>query len=483
MRITRRQFMQSAASFAAASALPPIWFTPRMAKALEACEQGRNLVIIQLEGGNDGTNTVIPMSGGFRPIYDSLRPVLGIAPADLAPVVLGADPLDPSATLALHPHMTGLARLHGTGNLATLLGTHYEDGSLSHFTSERIWYTGQPDNPSSGDGWMGQALGHLCSGQLGAVPGLDIESELTPLFRGPGQVLAIRSLDDIKFPVINALDPQEELEYQAAFEIAYARSVADGTRFTDEFAAATLAGVDRIDAFQSVDLSLGRNLDDLLTGSSNGSGGFGADGPLFSRFVERLRLVFGVMMGGPPGTPLGPRVFRVGLGGFDTHSSQGRHLSLSDSSIAAKRANGFTGERHGELLHEVDQGIAAFWQDCVEAGISNDTMIMTFSEFGRRIGENTADNTAGTDHGTLAPMFVVGPSTSETTGTAVQGGLFGTYPDMNDLDGDGNYKFVASSSIDFRRMYGELMVRWLGIDVPTTESILNFPDSPIGFIS
>jgi len=470
--------------------MPPFWLRAQAASALSLCEsQTRNLIIVQLEGGNDATNTVIPVSGGLRPSYDALRPSLGIAPGELMPTLLGADPGQPAATLALHPHMVGLKRLHDQGNLVTLLGTHYANGSLSHFTSERIWYSARLDARNTvAQGWMGGSIENLCAGQPAAVLALDVQREPTPLFAGTSKLLAIQSLDSLRFPVLDVFfnDPVTSAEYRSLWDLGQQGAQMGTNPFSQAISAAIVPGVNLIDSFQAVDLTLARNLNDLVDGTTTASGGFGVDGPLPSSLAEQLRLIFGIMQGGPPGTPLGPRIFRAHIGSFDTHSFQGVHRSLTtEANLSQKRADGFLGERHGELLHVVDQSISAFWQDCVDAGLASQTCVMTFSEFSRRIIENSSGSRAGTDHGTLGHMFVVGPSSAQAApgGPVLQGGVFGTQPDIANLNDDGNPPFDPLTSIDFRNVYAEIMTRWLAIPAASTQAILSgFAPTPVNFL-
>jgi uncharacterized protein (DUF1501 family) len=496
MDFTRRNFMKSASALTLTSLLPTVWLRAGAANALELCEiQGRNLVIVQLEGGNDATNMVIPTSGAYRGIYEAARPLLGIDEVHLAATALGSDPGGSGSDLSLHPLMPALKSLHDSGNLATILGAHYADGSDSHFSSERVWYMGNPnDRNGSGNGWMAGVLEKVCGatlpGNIPALPAADLERELTPLFKGSDKVVSIESLENLGFPVLPIFDSQQADLFRAIWSYAQETALADSNPFPRAIAGSVLPIFERLEQFQLIDLSQGRNLNDLINGTSLGTGGFGAGGRLRTptNLAQQMRQVFAILRGGPPGVPLGPRIFRVHISDFDSHSNQGRFIPLASKSIAARRQDSFSQERHSRLLYSVDQTIGAFWQDCVDAGIADRTAVMVFSEFSRRVTENTTDpSSAGTDHGTLGHMFFVGPNASQVAAgqSCVQGGLHGPYPDLTDLTDDqgGNYKFFSGQSVDFRDVYAEIMTSWLDVSSSDTQEILSdYAASPLGFV-
>ncbi|HVN83416.1 MAG TPA: DUF1501 domain-containing protein [Candidatus Binatia bacterium] len=495
MRFSRRQFLKATAGMSAASAFPSIWWRARAAQALEPCESGVNLVIVQLSGGNDGINTVIPMtngSGADRMQYENVRPTIGIdvgnsSLPNLTPTEIGHDP-NHNGRLALHPHMTGLKALYDSGNLAVLLGVHYPNPNLSHFQSENIWYFSDPDQTGIASGWMGRTLDNLCAMQSLAVPGVDLDYELTPLFYGNSSVLAFDSLDDLEFPVSYGFDDALTAVYKNQFAQIYGTASNNSAEFLKVIGRTGAAAAGKVDAYRTADELLAKNLNDVLNGTMNGGGGFGVNGADDFWLARSLRTVFALMKGSQPGNhPLGCRVFHVSIGGFDTHSQQGIHTPLSMKSLAQKVADDFSGEYHGKLLYHVSTAISAFWRDCIEDGnLYKNTVIMTFSEFGRRIEENgSGDYKAGTDHGTAAPMFIVGPTVAQSTGPShVAGGVYGAYPPLNQPDDDGNMVV----QLDFRHMYGEILHRWFGLDSTTTNGVLTdgkggFTYSPQGFLA
>ncbi|HUI26693.1 MAG TPA: DUF1501 domain-containing protein [Candidatus Kryptonia bacterium] len=493
MQFTRRQFLKASAAASAASAFPSIWWRTRQAQALTPCESGVNLVIVQLEGGNDGINTVIPMTdgtGGSRTVYEAMRPAIGIdvgnpSLSNLTPTQVGNDPLH-NGELALHPHMLGLKSLYDSGNLAVLLGVHYPNPNLSHFESEDIWYHADPARTGVASGWMGRTLDQLCSGQPSAVPAVDTDSQLTPLFYGGTSVMAFDSLSDLVFPVSDDFDATDAANYRNVFDQIYAAAGGSAAAFVQLIGDTGAAAAGKIDAYATANESTAKNLNDLIHGTANGSGGFGGNGRDNFSLATSLRTVFALMKGQQPGNlALGCRVFRVAIGGFDTHSQQGIHAPLSTTSLAQKVATGFPGEYHGHLLYHLDRAISAFWRDCVDDGnLYKNTVIMTFSEFGRRIEENgsgTGDYTAGTDHGSSAPMFVVGPKAGQSAGPShLVGDMYGAYSELDHPDSDGN----PVLQLDFRHMYGELISKWFGLSPAATNTIIGngFTYAPPGFL-
>ena len=148
---------------------------------------------------------------------------------------------------------------------------------------------------------------------------------------------------------------------------------------------------------------------------------------------------------------LGARVYHVGINGFDTHADQGRVTGM-----------------HATLLRQLAEAVAAFAYDLKTGGWDEQVLMMTFSEFGRRVEQN---GSFGTDHGTAAPLFLFGPG--------LNGGLFGDAPSLSDLDEDGNLKH----SIDFRAVYATVLQHWFGFDALTSEAVLGHHYDPLAFIA
>jgi len=494
MELTRRQFLKTGAAASAITMIPDV-FT-RAAGALELCEQGVNLVIVQLEGGNDGINMVIPMSDGSgsnRSAYEAARSYIGINYNDLLATEIDADPLT-GGQLALHPHFigpnsNGLMSLYNSGNMAVVVGAHYPNKNLSHELSENIWYRADPTLSYTSTGWMGRTLDQLCAGQPSAVPAVDTQNELTPLFYGNSSVLSFDSVNSLNFPLSGSP--------QTRFTNICQEAASSGLFHVKSIGNAAYSTVTKFAAYKLTQESLATNLNDVINGTNNGGFGHGVAGTSQSSntLAKGLRTIYALMRGGPPGTPLGCRVFRARIGDFDRHSEHGLHIPLGtgmgQKTLQQKVQSGLTfeqQERHGRLMHRVSNAIAAFWQDLKNANLHRNTVIMTFSEFGRSVNENgESDSDSGTDHSTAAPMFVIGPTAAEAAvapgvGVRVNGGaVYGGYQDIANLDNSGDPVFV----VDFRNIYGEIIDKWLGLSTPQTNTILGngYSYSALGLIT
>src|SRR5215470_671299 len=169
MAITRRQFLKRSAVTAGALLGPSLFEHPFVRRALADTIGDRYLVVLYLQGGNDGLNTVIPVSGALRPAYDAARTAgkggLNITPAQLGATLLGNDP-GSGTSLALHPGLTGFKQLWDAGELAVIQGCGYPNYSLSHDESKVIWQTANPlgVNPYTGTGWLGRHLAQYYTG-------------------------------------------------------------------------------------------------------------------------------------------------------------------------------------------------------------------------------------------------------------------------------------------------------------------------------
>jgi uncharacterized protein (DUF1501 family) len=485
MRFSRREFLKASLGASVAVSLPSVWLRAREASALEACEQGTNLILVELDGGNDGINTVVPLSNGSgqnRTVYDTVRRWLNIPVSELGATQIGNDPYR-NGELALHPHMNGLKTLYDEGNLAVVLGAHYTNGNLSHDVSKSIWYKADPLLSGISDGWMGRTLDALCTGQRQPVPAVDVGRSLNPLFFGRTSVLAFTNTNDLAIPANPTFQRPEHIQpLEQAFRTIYEQLASNGEGFIQSWAQAGWAVASRMDAYRSVSSSTAANLTALI----NGADGHPIASPTPQRYglAYALRMVYALLRGAQPGNqPLGCRVFRVGIGGFDTHSDQGRHIPLTEKSLHQKVADNFRNELHGKLLHQVDKAITAFWRDLEAANLHHNTLIMTFTEFGRRIAENGDNNAdSGTDHGTASPVFIVGPrKTQSSVSTFLQGGVYGAYPELHLPDRNGN----MVHTVDFRNIYGTIMVNWLGLSQATANNILGaggFTYSPLDFL-
>lgn len=418
MTITRRDFLKATAAAGAALTVPhPFARAMGAGAAWAAGPSDAIVVILQMEGGNDGLNTVVPIDGPQRTVYQTKRPNLQIPAVDLLP--LGPDPVT-GDQIGLHPAMPGVHDLFVDGKVAIVNGVGYPQQNLSHFRSEDIWMGGISSNQAFATGWFGRYLD--ATFPQGTLVTLDADNALSPLyFSQQSNALAVKRLSEFALPD----DPEwpDLPDKKAALEAAYAAEAAQATGLQLTVGIGGDVLLQKMDDYQAVSTQWPSNLNGLA-------------GSLAQRLKQVASVIRHDAVLNPP-SPTGARFFHVRLGGFDTHSNQG---ALSG--------------RQPELLAQVSEAIAAFWADMETLGTSGRTLLMTFSEFGRRVAENGGAATAGTDHGAAAPLIVVGD--------AVAGGVYGRIPplDTAQLENGRNLAFHT----DFRSVYATIIARWLNAD-------------------
>jgi uncharacterized protein (DUF1501 family) len=423
MKLSRRNFLQASLSglayFTTCSTVP-LWLG-KSAKALsKALANGRILVIVQQAGGNDGLNTVIPYTD---PLYtgNSLRPTLHITSG------LEATTLDEQN--ALHPKLTRLKNWFTNGNVAVVNNVGYPNPNLSHFVATDYWELGTSPGSalSTTQGWIARYFDSQCGG----LPPDQIDA-LTMLAAGKSEVpLTLRTSPNYLPPAV------------ASFG-SYALAAPSGDQ-----------GTNRLNAIEALNTvtTLSSSLDFVMRSSATAQASIddiaaASQQPTINSFPvgslgTGLDIASKVIRGGFP-----TNIFYVSQGGYDTHANQ--------------IANGdpINGGDHPALLDTFDQGIDAFLKDMEQAGLLDKVVLMTFSEFGRRVQENSSD---GTDHGTSNCLFVAGGGTV--------GGIYGGQPNLADLQG-GNLKH----SIDFRSVYSRVLQDWLLVDPEPIFGTADFTD-------
>jgi uncharacterized protein (DUF1501 family) len=369
----------------AGSAVPSIFANGVAAAAADSAQatpNGRILVLVQLAGGNDGLNTLIPFQDGA---YHDARPTLR----------QDAGVLTLNNQLGLHPNLKGLHASWDAGQLAIVQGVGYPSPNLSHFASMSIWETASVQG-GIGDGWLGRYLNYL--DKVGESPnhaleGVSAGSLVPPELRSKTPVTALQSLRTFRVQPVNEHGTQVDVEnplmkFYGAFKTAAPAPF--GALLDTTLQEALQAS----HALQATDATYQAK----------------ATYPANSPIASSLKLVAETIVSG-----LGVRVAHVTLGGFD------------------------------------NQALAAFMQDLAGHGYGDKVLVMTWSEFGRRVKEN---GSAGTDHGTAAPMFLLG--------APVKGGLYGEQPSLANLD-NGNLKFTT----DFRSVYASVLQGYL--NAPASE--------------
>ncbi len=420
MNVTRRQFVKGGvAAFTVTFAAPE--FLSDVARAQGA--HVRNLVVLYLSGGNDSLSMLAPYND---PFYTSRRPTLAIPAGQV--LQIGTD--SSKVALGLHPRLTGLKQIFDQGRLAFIQRTGYANQSRSHFTGTDIWSTADPNN-SQGLGWVGRYLDSLPS-PVDPLVGWNTTGSLPHVLQGHTAVPAIANPASYAFASPNS-GAEAAAERSTAVRIASHIPVdRPELAFVYGSSQAALATLDRVSTVASYRPSLAYP----NTG-----------------FAQALQAVAGAMT-----KSIGTRVFYVTTGGFDTHSAQNVNA---------------TNGAYYRLMGTLDDGLLAFHNDLKAQGLLEDTLVLSFSEFGRRITEN---GSGGTDHGSASVMMAIGGK--------VNGGLYGTAPNLNTDPGNPTLENGAGDvkyETDFRSVYVQVLDNWLGTD---SAALLggNFRKGGIAFI-
>ncbi len=433
---TRRQFLSTGLTMASAAATVP-WFLNRSAFGLPMAAAGLSsipgvpedhvLVVIQLSGGNDGLNTLVPY--GFDQYYKA-RSGIGI-PADLVLKLSKAD------GVGLHPQMATMKQMYDDGLCSIIQGVGYPNPNRSHFKSMDIWHTA--DTSGTGDGWIGRYFDAQCcgygkgeSGKPESSPSTQprgtgvppVSTPSTPSYQGqPGIAIGRSAPLAMQGRKVSPISFETEdlfrwigQDIHSKLADPYAKLQArEPDAAIDPSSNAAFLMRTAMDAQVSSDLIRKAVRQRPL-----------AEYPQNNPLSQQLSMISAMIRAGLP-----TRVYYVQLGGFDTHAGQGGQYGA-----------------HGNLLNRLSTAVRAFYADLKAAEHDTRVLTMSFSEFGRRVGQNAS---GGTDHGTAAPMFLFGPM--------VRPGVIGEHPSLTDLD-DGDLKYT----VDFRSVYAGILDQWLAAD-------------------
>ena len=414
---TRRDFLRSTLLGASASWTVPMFVDRTFAQLHNASKDlavqgvtgkdGPILVVVQLAGGNDGLNTLVPFGDDA---YHKARPRLAKGEKDIIKL---------TDYCGLNSAMPWLGSQFKEGDLAVLQGVGYPNPNRSHFVSTSIWETADPTNHSN-TGWLGRYFDNACPGadptvgisfnktqpeSFGAInnPGICLSSpELYQWIHSGGEkVMAEEFFDDLNRP-----DGENDAPAEGGSIAMPAGGKTGGVRGESNLAFLERVALDaRVSSAKILEIAAKHKSKAEYDGS-----------PL----SRSLNLVGRMIAGGLP-----TRVFYVSHGGFDTHNNQEG--------------------THERLLQQLDDSLKSFMADLKEQGNADRVVVMTFSEFGRRVNENAS---GGTDHGQGSCLFVLGQP--------VKGGLIGKHPSLTDLS-QGDLKFTT----DFRSIYATVLEDWL----------------------
>lgn len=369
----------------------------------------RILVLVQLDGGNDGLNTLIPLDQYSA--LSAVRQSILIPENDVLPLY---------DHVGLHPSMTGFKNLFDDGKLLAIQGVAYPNQNRSHFRSTDIWQTGSAANEFLTTGWMGRYFDSKYGDYPEGYPNAEnpdpfaitVRSQVSETCQGISANYSMAVVDPFAvYPVdettLNDL-PDTNFGKEMAFLI-------DALRQTNAYA------------------------DTIVTAANNGANLSTLYNP-DSQLAQQLKTVALLINGG-----LKTRVYVVRIGGFDTHANQ---VQGNETTIGS----------HAELLQNLSDSIFAFQDDLQKMGLDKRVLGMTFSEFGRQIASN---DSFGTDHGDAAPLFVFG--------SCVQGGIIGENPAINipqqPQEGVGMQQ-------DFRAVYTSVLREWFGVTEPELELLI-----------
>jgi len=380
--------------------------------AKQTAVNGRVLVLIQLNGGNDGLNTIIP-----------LDQYSGLSAARSNILIPASNVLRLNGTLAtgLNPAMTGIRDMYDNGLVNIVQGVSYPNPNFSHFRATDIWNTASDANQYLNTGWLGRYLEDTYTGFPTGYPNstmpdplaIQIGTGVSPVLTGPNvnMGMAIADINSFYNIVNGTVNPAPNTP--AGHELIFIRYIAQQTQ-----------------QYTSVIQRAAGNANNLSTN-------YTASGNTLS---DQLKIVARLVAGG-----LQTPIYVVSLGSFDTHASQ---VDAADHTVGA----------HATLLKKLSDAVYAFYDDCKLLGIDQRVAAMTFSEFGRRITSNAS---GGTDHGTSEPVMVFGP--------AVNPGFIGANPVIPSTVRAGDN---LATQFDYRDVYSAVLADWFQVTPQVLSNVL-----------
>lgn len=424
---TRREFLQKTVLGSALSWTVPSFLADTFAalhgEAADSATQivtGKDstiLVVLQMAGGNDGLNTVVPYANDF---YHKARPKIGQTADKI---------LKLTDEIGFHGSMTGFKNLYDSGNLAVVQGVGYPNPNRSHFRSTEIWQTASDSDKIEKYGWVGRYFDNACAGADPAV-GVVIGRQLPEsFFAAKPKGICFDNPANYRF-MANGTATEEsykklnELEMSSALPDGGPGMASDDTSNSGDSigmlpAGLPMQGGKAVDFITRTALDAQQSSDEVRAIAARVQNQAVYPG---SQLGGSLKLVAKLIGGGLP-----TRIYYVSQGGYDTHTNQ----------VNSQQ----------RLLGDLGDSVKAFTDDLKAQGNMSRVLVMTFSEFGRRVSENA---NGGTDHGAAAPMFIVGDK--------VKAGLLGHYPGLAPEDlFQGDIKY----NVDFRSVYAGVLENWL----------------------
>ena len=428
---TRRQFLRTTVLGGALSWTVPAFLADTFAalhsQAADSATQiatGKDdtiLVVLQMAGGNDGINTVVPYASDF---YHKARPTLGLSAQQVLSV---------NGEIGFHSSLSGFKNLYDAGHLAVVQGVGYPNPNRSHFRSTEIWQTASDSDKTESHGWLGRYFDNCCSGADPTV-GVVLGRELPESFYATKPMgICFDNPQNYRFVAGGRTRSGQPDRIETAYEKLNDLDAAGGSDASPPDSSTDNSGGSIGMLAAARPMTGGRVLNfiertalDAQVSSEKirGIAGSVQNQAVYpnSQLANSLKLVAKLIGGGLP-----TRIYYVSQGGYDTHTGQ---------------AN-----RQKQLLQDLGDSTKAFVDDLKAQNNLQRVLVMTFSEFGRRVAENA---NGGTDHGAAAPMFIVGDK--------IKAGLLGRYPSLAPQDlFEGDIKF----NVDFRSVYAGVLEQWL----------------------
>jgi len=392
----------------------------QMARVLNSCEdvEDRVLVLIQLKGGNDGVNTIIPLNHYDK--YAELRPFIKVPLTGPDKLIKLDNTLPTADAVGVHPVLTAFKAMYDSGTMGVVQGVGYENLNQSHFKGTDLWLSGGDGTPEKfkiRSGWMGRALNAMYP---------DVKGEPTPDMKYPLGIQVGDPYPSLGFHTetehqnsIN-LSGQDPAGFYSLVQTIGGAPIMDvpQSEYGDElrYIMGVEKAVDKYSVYITEAFNAGSN--SLLTYPQTG-------------LANQLKTVARLIRGG-----CRTKIYLCSMGGFDTHGSQ------------VPPEGEITKGGHAELLRRLAEAVKSFTDDLEGLGLGDKVVACTFSEFGRCAKEN---GSAGTDHGTLAPMMLFGKT--------VKAGVHGTNVDMTNLTNDNQ---LQGQQFDYRQVFTTILQDWLG---------------------
>lgn len=388
--------------------------SPLMQGIGSTADNDRVLVLIQLSGGNDGLNTVIPLDQ--YDAYYAARTNIAIPKEK----ILRLNGIDQTG---LNPAMTPIQNLFNDGKIRIVQAVSYPNPNFSHFRATDIWMSGSDSDKTLETGWAGRYLDKEYPGFPTSYPNpamtdplaIQVGGVISPALQGPITSMGMAITNPSSFyALLNDKLPVTDLDTRAGDQLAYIRQL---SVITDKYSNVIKSAAQKVKTQSSLYPAQGKN-----------------------QLADQLKIVARLIAGG-----LKTKVYMVSLGGFDTHS---RQTDGKDTTIGA----------HAKLLERLSEAVSVFMTDINELGVGDRVLGMTFSEFGRRITSNAS---GGTDHGSAAPVFLFGNS--------VEPGILGTNPT---IPATANVKDNIAMQHDFRSLYTSILENWFMIGQPEAQAVM-----------